>query len=428
MTERDAFEARFAAAVLGYAGRVSSELDPVELAHRIAAREPRRHGLSPAMALRGFGLPAPVWILLLLAALVTGLVAGMLVVGSRPTELQAIMPPVSQVFACPAGTNPDAPGPADQVRPPWGVADVPGMAFDSRHGTLVAIADGATWTFDVCTNTWARPQPGRQPTGDNNLVYDLDSAVTLASDSEGRMWAYDLEADTWTEKGRAPFDTGTIRLWFHEPSSGRVVALEDDRIDDETLGLIPWSYDVATDTWTQMRQGTSVALGAHYQFFTFEPPADRVIAYVSTWTPSGPSDWQFGARTWLYDVGGAAWSTTAAVAPPVFNHGMWGLSPGIGYDEAAARTVMVGQGHLATYDATADRWEVLFGGSTEGVPDSCGTRPECRQMPAMVYDSVNERLVVFGGYVATQAGEIWPNDLLAFETRTGAWTVLLEAQ
>ncbi|HJW21878.1 MAG TPA: hypothetical protein VJ506_05560 [Candidatus Limnocylindrales bacterium] len=428
MTERDAFEARFAAAVHAYAGRLSSELDPVELAHRIAVREPRRHGLSPAMALRGVSFPARVWMVLLLAALLTGLVAGMLVAGARPPELPAVVPPSIPLSACPAGTNPDVPGPADQARPAWGVAQTPEMAFDRHEGKLVAVADGGTWTFDVCTNTWAHLQPNRQPPGANNLVYDIDSALTVASDSDGRMWAYDLGADTWTAKGQAPFDPGTIRLWFYEPSSGRIVALEDDRTDNQTLGFTPWGYDVATDSWIQLRQGASVVIGAHYQFFTFEPSTDRVIAYVSTWTPSGSADWRFDARTWLYDVADAAWSRTGAVTPPVFNHGMWGLSPGIGYDEAAARAVMVGQGHLATYDVTADRWEVLFGGLTEGVPDSCGTRPECRQMPRMVYDSVNERLVVFAGYVGTPTGELWPDDLLAFETRTGAWTVLLEAR
>lgn len=427
MTERDAFEARFAAAVLGYAGRVSSELDPVELAHRIAAGEPRRRGLSAAMAVRGLTLPARVWALLLLAALVTGLVAGMLVVGSRAPELPAAVPPSVEPFACPAGTNPDQPGPVDQARPPWSVPEVPEMAFDSRHGKLVAIADGATWTFDVCTNTWAKPQPNRQPPGANNLVYDVDSGLTVASDSDGRIWAYDLRADAWTERGQAPFDTGTIRLWFHEPSSGRVVALEDDRTNDEAFGFTPWSYDVATDTWTQMRRGSPVIIGAHYELFTFEPSADRVIAYVATWSGSGAADWQFDARAWLYDVADAAWSRTSAVAPGVFTHG-WGWSPAIAFDDAAGRTVMVGQGHLATYDATADRWDVLFGGSPEGAPESCGTGPECREMPRMVYDSVNERLVVFGGYVWTPAGEVWPDDLRAFDARTGTWTVLLEAR
>ena len=39
-----------------------------------------------------------------------------------------------------------------------------------------------------------------------------------------------------------------------------------------------------------------------------------------------------------------------------------GDEPAIAYDEAAERTVMLGQGHSAAYDATADRWETLTSG------------------------------------------------------------------
>jgi hypothetical protein len=103
------------------------------------------------------------------------------------------------------------------------------------------------------------------------------------------------------------------------------------------------------------------------------------------------------------------------------------MEPGIAYDEAVERTVMLGQGHAAAYDAIADRWETLYEGSASEDPlAACGIRPECRQMPQLVYDPVNERLVVFGGFVPTAAGEVWPDGMSAFDTRTREWTVLLE--
>ena len=114
-----------------------------------------------------------------------------------------------------------------------------------------------------------------------------------------------------------------------------------------------------------------------------------------------------------------------------------GHVPAIAYDEAAERTVILGQGHSAAYDATADRWETLygstadrwetvFGGSTSEDPlEACTTRPECRQGHQMVYDPVNGRLVVYGGGIVN--GGVNPDDVLAFDTRTREWTVLLEA-
>ena len=308
------------------------------------------------------------------------------------------------------------------------------MAFDRHAGKLVALAGTVagpveTWTFDVCTNTWTRMYPDRepQPGGFGQLVYDVDSDLTIASDST-RMWAYDLEENTWTEKGPfAPFAYARFPgLRFYDPVSGFVVALGDDG-DDDTLGLELWSYEVETDTWTPLRQADTLGIGPHYEFFAYDASVDRLVAYANAWW-HWDGDWHFGATTWLFDLRTGTWSGTGAVTPSEFSAGMWGWVPGIAYDEAAERTVMLGQGHSAAYDAIGDRWETLYEGSaSEDQLAACGTRPECRQMPQLVYDPVNERLVVYGGFIPTAAGEVWPDGMSAFDTRTREWTLLLEA-
>ena len=363
-----------------------------------------------------------------------------------------MVPPVGQVYQCPPGSTPDKPGRIDQARP-WGLsgmARLGRMAFDRRAGRLVALAGDLvspveTWTFDVCTNTWTRMHPNQEPPpGTYGLVYDVDSDLTIASHSAG-MWAYDLEANTWTEKGGGlsiedggfsiesgglpPSDAGRR---FYDPVSGLVVALGDDE-DDNTLGLALWGYEVEAGTWTTIPQAKPPDLGPHYQFFAYDVSVDRLVAYLRSCpycenvaNPPQPS-W---ARTWLFDLRTGTWSGTSAVTPPDFNAGAIGMQPAIAYDEAAQRTVILGQGHAAAYDATADRWETLFEGSTaEDWWAACGTRPECRQMPFMVYDPVNERLVVHGGSVYTSEETGWVSsdgDWLAFDTRTREWTVLLE--
>ena len=430
MTEHDAFEVRLAAAVHGYAGRIRSDLDPVELAHRIAAAEPRVHGFVAALGWRAVAVPGRAWILLLLAVLLTAAVVGMLVVGSQPVQkIPAVIPPVGQLFECPPGSTPDQPGPVDQARPPV----FSGMAFDRRAGRLVTLADTETWTFDVCTNTWLRMHPTRNPPTSpvGPLVYDMDSDVTIGvfgpDEDPGNMWVYDLEADTWREVGPfAPFAYPRFAgLRFHDPVSGRVVALGDDG-DEDTLGLALWSYEVETDTWTPIPQANPLTIGPHYEFFAYDAVVDRLVAYAKTWEAGGGGNWVFEAKTLLFDLRTGTWSEPPAVTPSEFSAGMWGLVPGIAYDEAAEQTVMMGQGHAAAYEATADRWETLYETSSEE-PGTCGTRPECRQANDMLYDSVNERLVVYGGSVYTSAeGWIDPDGLLAFDTRAREWTVLLE--
>ena len=168
--------------------------------------------------------------MLLLVTLLAAMVGGMLLVGSKPEpKLPAVLPPVGQVFACPPGSTPDKPGPVDQARPDMGAA----IAFDRRAGRLVAVGvtnsmrpTVETWTFDVCTNTWTRMHPNREPplfdTG--QLVYDVDSDVTIGI-LFGKVWAYDLQANTWTEKGSAWLSAACCaELLAYDPLSGLVVA------------------------------------------------------------------------------------------------------------------------------------------------------------------------------------------------------------
>ena len=414
MTERDAFELRFGAAVRGYAGRVSSDLDPVELAHRIAVAEPRRHGFAAAVGWRRAGVPRVAWVLLLLAAMLTAMVAGMLVVGSQPVrKLPAVVPPLSPAFKCPPGSTPDKPGPVDQARP----AGLTALAFDRRAGRLVALAGAdrvvETWTFDVCTNTWTRMRPEREPGGDllddfrGRLVYDVDSDLTIASDTS-RMWAYDLESNSWTRQGN---DVGHANLWTYDLVSGLVVAAS-------TYGTTAlWNYDVETDTWIPIDLADRSANGRPFEDWAYDASVDRLIAYSTTGS-AGPS-------TSLLDLRAGTWSGSGAVAPE-FSYPGWRMWPAFAYDEAAERTVMLGQGHSAAYAAAADRWETLYVAPSE--PGACGTRPECRSAHQVVYDAVNERLVVYGGVAPTADEQDWasPDDVLAFDTRTREWTVLLE--
>ncbi len=331
---------------------------------------------------------------------------------------------IGLVATCPPGSAPDEPGPSGS-----GPADTsPAMAFDRRAGRLVVLAGDVdasaseTWTFDLCTNAWTRMHPNREPPLGMGLVYDVDSDLTIASDGT-RMWAYDLRANTWTEMGPfAPFAHHRFEsLQFYDPVSGGVVALGDDD-DEDTVGLELWSYEVETDTWTPIPQAEPLVVGPHYEFFAYDASVDRLVAYVSTWERGPAAVFRFEAKTWLFDLRTGTWSATSAVTPLGFDAGWWGAAPAIAYDEAAQRTVMLGQGHAAAYDATVDRWEILFEGPAA---EDCGTRPECRQGAHLVYDGVNERLVFWG------PGDPVPNgidELLAFDPRTREWTVLLESR
>jgi len=392
MAERDRFELDLAASLRAYAEDAPTQVRPTELARHFATAYP--HGTATLGPWRFAAIPRPVWVLLLGAALLAALLSGALLVGSQPQRrLPAVVPPVGQVYECPPGSNPDEPGPVDQARPaiaPWA------SAFDRRAGRLVAVVIAGTvvetWTFDVCTNTWTRMHPDREPPGVDlsRLVYDVDSDLTIGihepqgpEPRTGRVWAYDLEADTWTEHGVAPtFDTG-----FYDPVSGLVVAGGQEDL---------WNYDVETDAWTPISQATRWE-GLDRSMYVYDASVDRIVVYGAV---------ERVADTRLFDLRTGTWSRSAAETPFIEGGGIWGGGHTIMYDEAAERTVVAGAFQWGAYDATADRWEIIY----ERDPPGPAVQP-------WVYDPVNQRLLVWGsGY----------RDIVAFDLVTREWTVLLE--
>lgn len=408
MTERDIFELRFATAVQLYAGRLASDLDPVELAHRIAAREPRRHGLSAALARRGLTLPARLWVLLVLAALVFGLVAGTLLAGSRPVVLPAVLPPIGLLGTCPAGSNPDKPGPAEQARPP----EAGPLAFDRAAGKIVMLSGAGTWTFDVCSNTWTLMQWGSgRPTG-LALVYDPGADRIIGVDypehpvaDPPHAWAYSLADNTWTRKGPAP--DYVARLWY-DAASGQVAAWATE--SDEVPGTI-WTYGVAADAWAQV--GALEVLGGYGwntpgDLLAYDANLERVVATV---VGDRERTRLLDMRTGIVDDVRAAapWASQCGFFVSMYCYGEI-AGAAIAYDERAERTVVRVGANLFAYDAAADRWDTLYesGAAPSGL---------ARESWSMAFDPVNGRLVVPGGAQGT---------VLAFDATTREWTVLLE--
>src|SRR3972149_5226810 len=91
---------------------------------------------------------------------------------------------------------------------------------------------------------------------------------------------------------------------------------------------------------------------------------------------------------------------------------------------------MLSDGRGIAYDAAANRWEILEEAFDPRQGEDFGPAPTSRLHRSIVYDPLNERLVVYGGsYRTPDPDRIWvqANDVLAFDPATGEGTVLLEA-
>jgi hypothetical protein len=204
---------------------------------------------------------------------------------------------------------------------------------------------------------------------------------------------------------------GIVRLTY-DPVGGGVVVL---RLSSPRLML---RYDAKAGAWGPIAQDR-YPFGDQYPFhilLAYDASVDRLMGY------------ELG-EVRLFDIRTGTWSARGSPSPPFWYGGYFSEGGEIAYDEAAQRTILFSNGIVIAYDAAADRWETLYAKSSEDDPSLCATRPECRMNHSMVYDPVNERLVVYGGNVHI-AADPWmaaSDDVLAFDTRSREWTVLLAA-
>lgn len=459
-------DAALEALLARYAGRVSADglqagimadVATTEQARRPILALPRWHA-RPAASGRLAAVPTVAWVLLL-TGLLLGLVAGGLAGGlwrgpDREATILATTKahPLPAQATCPPGSDPDAPGPADQDRPGGGA-----MAFDRHAGRtiLLAPADGAdaaadpekrgasqTWTYDVCSNTWQRMHPVDEPDGGwgspgpVRLVYDADSDRTLAF-TDPDIWSYELVADRWTRVGSLPVaaDGATNILYgttfYHDPS-GLVVHYD---------GLSMWAYDVDTGTFSEIRQRPDPAQPAGAGLpqgkiaFGYDPRHDLVVAVVAPFVevsrkgvearfvaPSTP------AETWTFDPGTGAWGREdSPAASDLIVCGVWwtgstdcfqtyGRSV---FDDASSLTLFITRDYgqpaapdrVDAYDAVRRAWRTLSPATGTG-----GAGPYwCASTPP-VYDPLNGRII------CEKDGQV-----SAFSAATGEWRWLFES-
>jgi hypothetical protein len=328
--------------------------------------------------------------------------------GLRPPRVDI---PMGVVPACPSGSTPDTPGNPSQSRPP---TDVISMTFDRGVGRIVLVAQHGdprsteTWTFDVCANAWTQMHPRSAPETSPFalLVYDTATRQDILV-SGSNVWSYDLRSDTWTFRGHDPSDGSPVRV-VYDPVEEQVVSLR------LTRPSVLSGFDAATGTWQRLLQDHLVE--PPYSFDTllaYDASVDRLVSFHLS-------------EVRLFDLRTGTWSGPGT--PHYLPYGGYlSLGGEIAYDEGAARTILFSGGLVIAYDAAEDSWETLFSTPSQAAQGGEWLRPYSRMEHHMVYDPINERIVVYGGVVPITYDPWWvsTDDVPAFDVRTRAWTQLL---
>lgn len=400
---------------------------------------------------------APLARILAAAALVAA--CGSVTTGQAP-KVDAPSAPASRAdtstraVSCAGRGDPDTAGVPWQDRPGTTEPSTIPAAMDTRHGVIVALEPAAlpgqqpvTWTFDVCTNEWTRRSPVTGPEGDMyRFVYHEAADVTLAVPHwEGPMWAYSVDDDAWSRLPLSPGRPAGITDVAYDPDRAKVMAWSDF---DGTLS----QYDLGDNSWTRVEPIADPTAPTRreidgstlwYSLLAYDTVADVLVLSLLGGEVVPGATWLFHPDSWSW--------TKSEQEPPFLNFGYGEFGGEVAYDSAHGAAVIDALGYLATYTSADGTWSlpdptpwtpfltldpmaVTWTIKGEPVRRHLTRGPLARSWPTLVYDPVNERIVMIGGVStivdptkpleAQWTGQILA-DMWAYDLGTNRWTRLL---
>jgi hypothetical protein len=248
----------------------------------------------------------------------------------------------------------------------------PAMAFDSERGVSVLFGGGATEpaatdeTWELRGETWSRRAVGGPPArNEAGMAYDPVRRVCIlkgGSTNDPDTWEWD--GQSWTRRIAGGPTEGSASIGF---DPGRNEAL--------MVGAnIPATYDGST--WTAI-SGQSLMEGA----IAFDPVRGGLLIAGST---GGPGTWFFNGQT----------ITTLIAAQETAT---W--RPGMAYDPARGGLVLFGGWNTLAMGQTYTfaPFTYFLGSSAQNWTILPNRGPIGRKYLRMVYDSLAQRVVLYGG-------------------------------
>jgi hypothetical protein len=282
------------------------------------------------------------------------------------------------------------------------------MVFDTANGKGLLFGGwdntnlGDTWAYDAAANRWTPLNPPSSPGPRNShaMAYDASQkkivlfggcAESACPDSE--TWIYDPAGNAWS---RASPSTSPGPRWIHkmayDADAGKVVLFGGvDRVSP--LGDT-WTYDVASNTWTNMSPPSSPRPRTEFSM-TYDEANKVVVLFGGAGTGQG-----YEGDTWTYDARANNWTNRTPSTTPGPR-----CCQAMAFDSALGRSIMFGWnlppggGPAWTYDAGTNRWEYL----------SPAAGPTPRALHSMALDPARRKAVMFGGDAAHP--ETWVYDL-----------------
>ena len=272
-----------------------------------------------------------------------------------------------------------------------------------------------TWTYDYDTNTWTNMSPPVLPSGRGGhaMAYYEEADVMVMfggvtgwqSDDEKYMadtWTYDLNTNTWTNMSPTNYPTPRIYASMGYDNESDVIVMFGGFMEDHSAGHETWIYNLTSNTWTN---ATTVS-HPEARFFGslfFDYDGNRVLL-------GGGGNWVgYTNDLWEYNYGANTWTELIpANAPPSFGFALT-------YDLESELIVSNGGPidlnedvfvrETWTFNLTAMQWNNSYS----------QYNPDERSRHFLAYDIESDRTIIYGGALpegnqGEALGDTWAYD------------------
>jgi N-acetylneuraminic acid mutarotase len=296
---------------------------------------------------------------------------------------------------------------------------LPAIAYDSINERIMLFgggyensALGDTWIFEYGTGTWTQLDLSTSPTPRHSavMVYDpIDDVIILFGGNTGvtivrDTWVFNCSSQVWTEMTPAISPSGRMsHAMTYDAANERAIVFSGYGAGGPTVNDT-WAYDYSTNTWEEM----SPVMAPHARYgaaFTYDNVNESMIIF------GGNSNGYF-SDTWSYNYKNDTWTEFAPITHPQALK--WSCMT---YDSTIQKSILFGGNDVSlqsvndtwVYDSVVNQWE----------EQSPAKAPSTREAFGFVYDSLNERAILFGGFQVTN--NEYPTDTWAYDYETNTW-------
>jgi hypothetical protein len=184
-----------------------------------------------------------------------------------------------------------------------------------------------------------------------------------------------------------------------------------------------WEWDPASGAWTNISGPGSHPPARSQPAMVYQKSTGKILLFGGGRSDPNASDGATMTKslgdTWEFDPTSSTWTALSPASAPSPRHDM-----GAAWDSVRQRVVIFGGMQTEIANASGvpkqDTWEWDPATSAWTERTSAGNKPSQRFAHSMAFDSARGRVLVFGGFDITNGGFL--NDLWEWDPASGAWS------